>query len=84
MGLNRPWGSTGMGLNHQPTYYWHSRWQDDWEMYEREKETTTYARDMKQQRKELETDICDVSQRWESTTCYSAEYQRYQRRMLKR
>jgi len=30
----------------------------------------TYARDMKQQRNELKTDVCDVSQWWESLTCY--------------
>jgi len=31
---------------------------------------TTYARDTKQQRNELKTDVCDVSQWWESLTCY--------------
>ena len=30
----------------------------------------TYARDTKQQRNELKTDVCDVSQSWESLTCY--------------
>ena len=30
----------------------------------------TYARDTKQQRNELKTNVCDVSQWWESLTCY--------------
>jgi len=37
---------------------------------ERDSWWATHARDTKQQRNELKTDVCDVSQWWESLTCY--------------